>query len=131
MYKAMGLPANLSALDIYEYGEATDSQKFYSTRLSNGVVCCDNWGFEDGEGVSDMKSKIKGSEGLLTDCPYSDVYGQKMYKFMLTDGLDSNFIKGKTVLEVGCGRGKGAAYVAQNLAPGSYYGMDLNSARIE
>ncbi|MGF1498741.1 MAG: class I SAM-dependent methyltransferase [Elainellaceae cyanobacterium] len=39
-------------------------------------------------------------------------------------------IQGKDVLEVGCGRGGGAAYVAQNLNPRSLLGIDLANGNI-
>lgn len=40
-------------------------------------------------------------------------------------------IEGKDVLEVSCGHGGGAAYLARTFHPASYTGLDLNSAGIE
>jgi len=39
-------------------------------------------------------------------------------------------LKGKRVLEVGCGHGGGASYVMRTLKPGSYTGLDLNPGGI-
>lgn len=38
-------------------------------------------------------------------------------------------LTGKEVLEVSCGAGGGASYIARNLGPASYTGLDLNPAR--
>ncbi|WP_372506857.1 phthiotriol/phenolphthiotriol dimycocerosates methyltransferase [Mycobacterium heidelbergense] len=40
-------------------------------------------------------------------------------------------LTGKRVLEVGCGHGGGASYLARTLRPASYTGLDLNSAGID
>lgn len=40
-------------------------------------------------------------------------------------------LNGKRVLEVGCGHGGGASYLARTLHPSSYTGLDLNPAGIE
>ncbi|SON63805.1 Phthiotriol/phenolphthiotriol dimycocerosates methyltransferase [Mycobacterium simulans] len=39
-------------------------------------------------------------------------------------------LAGKKVLEVSCGAGGGASYIARNLGPASYTGLDLNPASI-
>lgn len=39
-------------------------------------------------------------------------------------------VQGKTVLEVGCGRGGGASYVAAELGPRRYVGLDVNATAI-
>lgn len=39
-------------------------------------------------------------------------------------------LNGKDVLEVGCGHGGGASYIARTLHPSSYIGLDLNPAGI-
>lgn len=40
-------------------------------------------------------------------------------------------LKGKRVLEVGCGHGGGASYIMRKLGPKSYTGLDLNPSGIE
>jgi ubiquinone/menaquinone biosynthesis C-methylase UbiE len=40
-------------------------------------------------------------------------------------------LSGKKVLEVSCGHGGGASYLVRTLHPGSYTGLDFNSAAIE
>lgn len=40
-------------------------------------------------------------------------------------------LTGKEVLEVSCGAGGGASYIARNLGPASYTGLDLNPASID
>jgi len=39
-------------------------------------------------------------------------------------------VQGKNVLEIGCGRGGGASYVAQTLQPRRYVGLDVNRTAI-
>jgi SAM-dependent methyltransferase len=39
-------------------------------------------------------------------------------------------VRGKDVLEIGCGRGGGASYVAANLHPRRYVGLDINRTAI-
>ena len=39
-------------------------------------------------------------------------------------------LRGKQVLEVGCGHGGGASYLMRTLRPASYTGLDLNPAGI-
>jgi SAM-dependent methyltransferase len=40
-------------------------------------------------------------------------------------------VSGKRILEVGCGQGGGASYIARTLKPESYTALDLNAAGIE
>ena len=54
-------------------------------------------------------------------------YSAQLYHLVAT-GVD---IKGKDILEVGCGRGGGLSYINRYLTPGSATGVDLNKKAIE
>jgi len=54
-------------------------------------------------------------------------YSAQLYELVAT-GVD---IKGKDLLEVGCGRGGGLSYVNRYLSPNSATGVDLNKKAIE
>lgn len=53
-------------------------------------------------------------------------FGAQLYHF----AVSHTDISGKDVLEVGCGRGGGASYIARYLKPKSYVGMDLSAKGI-
>ncbi len=46
-------------------------------------------------------------------------------------GNDGNDIRGKDLLEVGCGRGGGASYISRYLHPKSYTGLDLSKKAVK
>lgn len=54
-------------------------------------------------------------------------YSAQLYNLVAT-GIN---IKGKDILEVGCGRGGGLSYINQNLSPRLATGIDLNSKAIK
>jgi ubiquinone/menaquinone biosynthesis C-methylase UbiE len=54
-------------------------------------------------------------------------YSAQLYDFVATN-ID---IKGKDVLEVGCGRGGGLSYINRYLSPKTVTGIDLNSKAIK
>ena len=54
-------------------------------------------------------------------------YSVQLYNLVAT-GAD---IKGKDILEVGCGRGGGLSYISRYLSPRSATGVDLNKKAIE
>ena len=54
-------------------------------------------------------------------------YSAQLYHLVAT-GVN---IKGKDILEVGCGRGGGLSYINRYLTPGSATGVDLNKKAIE
>merc|ERR1719492_86237 len=45
--------------------------------------------------------------------PILEAYSLQLYHFIAEGGLPKDTLQGKTVLEVGCGRGRGSAYVAR------------------
>jgi len=73
-----------------------------------------NYGFAPLDGESQMISLAAHDE--------SERYGAQLYHYAAshTDLTD------KDVLEVGCGRGGGASYIARYLSPRSYVGLDLS-----
>ncbi|MCK9400954.1 MAG: class I SAM-dependent methyltransferase [Bacteroidales bacterium] len=54
-------------------------------------------------------------------------YSAQLYDFVASS-ID---IKGKDILEVGCGRGGGLSYINRYLSPNSAIGLDLNKTAIE
>merc|ERR1740123_3025659 len=63
--------------------------------------------------------------------PTLEASSLRMYHFIAEGGLPKDALQSTTVLEVGCGRGRGAAYVARAFKTGRYVGMDLTRANVE
>ncbi|MCU0418609.1 MAG: class I SAM-dependent methyltransferase [Cyclobacteriaceae bacterium] len=63
----------------------------------------------------------------LPDDPTLQKYPLQMYHYLATQ-VD---LRGKTVLEVGSGRGGGAHYIATHLQPASYTGLDLAQRAVD
>jgi len=63
--------------------------------------------------------------------PTLETYSLQLYHFMAERGLPKDTLQGKTVLEVGCGRGRGSAYVARAFKTRRYVGMDLARTNVE
>ena len=63
----------------------------------------------------------------LPDDPKVQKYPMQMYHYLAA----KTDIKGKTVLEVGSGRGGGARYVAGTFQPASYTGMDIAQSAVD
>ena len=53
-------------------------------------------------------------------------YAIQLYHHVVANGA----VEGKDVLEIGCGRGGGASYVAATLGPRRYVGLDINKTAI-
>jgi ubiquinone/menaquinone biosynthesis C-methylase UbiE len=73
-------------------------------------------------GYSKDNQKIK-----LDETDEKNRYSIQLYNYVAT-GTD---IKGKTVLEVGCGRGGGLSYINRYLLPGEATGVDLNKKAVK
>jgi ubiquinone/menaquinone biosynthesis C-methylase UbiE len=138
----LGLPANPSIFDFTENqqwnitGNAARNSYSGSTNFlspKNGLNCADNWGFSNKEEPPvDFVSNFGISEDKGCPLKLQSKYGLNMYKFLVTDdALQHDALKGKRVLEVGSGRGRGAAYVAKTFEPASYLGVELSADRVE
>lgn len=127
--------SELTAFDLMDF--MGDGQTGYnSTHEAGYTVMIDNLGFvSDDEKETQLAPLpvVEKADNRLPDAmfPLIDALGLKLYHFMATDGLSSDAIFGKRVLEVGCGRGKGIAYLAQKFKPKACFGVDLNQKRIE
>lgn len=121
-----------TAMDFMEMTQEQQDQ-YNSTLQAGHTVFIDNLGFAFEDGVTPNLPAVEKADARLPDAmyPLQDVLGQNLYHFMATDGLSQEVLKGKRVLEVGSGRGKGAAYLAQHFKPKTFVGLDLNHERIE
>ena len=63
----------------------------------------------------------------LPDDPNLQKYSLQMYHYLASKAT----IAGKNVLEVGSGRGGGANYIASNLSPAQYTGLDLAQSAVD
>lgn len=89
---------------------------YVSTVDKNAEVIFMNYGY------SKDNHKIK-----LDESDEKNRYSAQLYNLVAT-GAD---IKGKDILEVGCGRGGGLSYINRYLSPNSVTGVDLNKKAIE
>ena len=89
---------------------------YLSTIDKNAEVIFMNYGY------SKNNHKIK-----LYENDEKNRYSAQLYNLVAT-GID---IKGKDILEVGCGRGGGLSYINRYLSPHSATGVDLNKKAIE
>ena len=89
---------------------------YLSTIDKNAEVIFMNYGY------SKNNEKIK-----LYENDEKNRYSAQLYNLVAT-GID---IKGKDILEVGCGRGGGLSYINRYLLPKSATGVDLNKKAIE
>ncbi len=89
---------------------------YISTIDKNAEVVFMNFGY------SSMEEKL-----AIDDNDEKNRYSIQLYHHIAT-GVE---IKGKSVLEVGCGRGGGLSYIARYLKPSSIVGVDLNPKAIK
>jgi len=57
-------------------------------------------------------------------------HGQSLYHYAATHFLGQGALKGKDILEVGMGKGLGAAYLSQSFGPKSVEGVDLSEGHV-
>lgn len=88
----------------------------YMTARTRDITCL-NYGYVDSEVMSINLEKADERER----------YCLQLYHYVATAGD----IVGKDVLEVGCGRGGGASYIARYLSPRSYVGVDISNPLIK
>jgi ubiquinone/menaquinone biosynthesis C-methylase UbiE len=89
---------------------------YISTIDKNAEVIFMNFGYSN-----------KGEKVILDDDDEKNRYSIQLYHHTAT-GID---MQGKSVLEVGCGRGGGLSYVARYLKPSNIVGVDLNPKAIQ
>ncbi|PQM45859.1 fatty-acid O-methyltransferase Mtf2 [Mycobacterium talmoniae] len=90
---------------------------FVTRRFADDDVVFINYGYEEDPPM-----------GLALDADDEpNRYCIQLYHSTATQADD---LRGKRVLEVGCGHGGGASYLTRTLQPASYTGLDLNSAGI-
>jgi len=89
---------------------------YISTVDKNAEVIFMNYGY------SKDYHKIK-----LDEQDEKNRYSVQLYNFVAT----SADVKGKDVLEIGCGRGGGLSFIDRYLSPGSATGIDLNNKAIK
>jgi SAM-dependent methyltransferase len=90
--------------------------RFLHRRFGDDVVFM-NWAYE-----TDPPMRVP-----LDPADEPDRYSIQLYHAT----AQQSGIAGKRVLEVGCGRGGGASYLAQAFHPASYTGVDLSAAGID
>ena len=73
-------------------------------------------------GYSNDRNEIK-----LTEKDRKNKYSAQLYDYV----ANNTDIKGKDILEVGCGRGGGLSYINRYLSPKTVTGLDLNSKAIK
>jgi ubiquinone/menaquinone biosynthesis C-methylase UbiE len=72
--------------------------------------------------------KLNGDPRLeLKDIDESDRYCIQLYNH----SVENSDLKGKTVLEVGCGRGGGASFISRYYKPECYVGLDITQSSID
>jgi len=86
-----------------------------------------NWGFSSGQD----NGTFPDGEDVDDWMPTLEAHALQLYHFIAESGLPKDALQSKTVLEVGCGRGRGAAYVARVFKTRRYVGMDLTQANVE
>lgn len=85
----------------------------------NVVMQFMNYGYAPLEGSPEMIS--------LEEQDEAERYCTQLYHY----AVSHTDLTGKDVLEVGCGRGGGASYIARYLGPKSYVGLDLSERGVE
>lgn len=125
--------AKTGATNVNDWMEIIgDGQQFYTDFGSNDMICIDNYGYsDDSDTETNLAEVYTTKEYYPCLSPSLERFGRNMYHQLVTNNLPAGKMAGKRVLEVGCGRGKGAAYLAQKFSPSQYIGLDLNHARVE
>lgn len=91
-----------------------------------------NYGYRsapDGRGASGAEAS-GGGELKLDESEEADRYAIQLYHRTAT-GAGRVDLKGRAALEIGSGRGGGAAYIARRLGPARMVGMDFSAGQVE
>lgn len=89
---------------------------YISTVDTDADVTFMNYGFSRDKHEIDLEEQDKKNR-----------YSAQLYNYVAT-GVD---VKGKDILEVGCGRGGGLSYVKRYLKPNSATGLEINKRAVE
>jgi SAM-dependent methyltransferase len=84
---------------------------------------------EPGFKVNDLPD-IKTSKAFSVKKTAVHKHGQSLYHYAATHFLGQGALKGKDILEVGMGKGLGAAYLSQAFGPKSVEGVDLSDGHV-
>ena len=64
--------------------------------------------------------------GIFMDTKSGEIFGLQLYNFIVMQNSDISTMDGKTLVEIGCGRGGGLNYIVNELNPEKALGVDIS-----